>query len=516
MVGTRGHPPACGSARGRGLRARSRARSAVVSGRRSPRCASSRSRCSCSSCCVPSCRCGPPPGGSGVVAVLVDTSRSMGLAEAGGTRLARRAGGGARPARARALGQLHRRSAERRRSRAARRRGSADAPTRAVPICPGAVAAARDRYRDRDLAGIVLISDGGNLAPVAHAAPGPGDATPVITVGVGDPQIRYDREVRSVTAGPSAMDASLVDITATVVGHGATGRSQVRLLQGNRVLEVRDTTLPADGAPVQLVFPVQPERDAPSRLPRRCRRRRPRADGREQQGGRPGARRRGGRAASCSSRGRPASSTRSSAARGSSIRRSRSTPSSGRAATIRARTRYYVQAASARTAALSAGFPASREALYAYDAVVLANANLDALPRDALEQLADFVGERGGGLLVLGARALSPQGLAQSDARTRAAGRADRSARRPRPGGAARGRPLQGHGHRGRPSSSGHAAGRRRRRDAPPLAGAAGARRGSAARRRSGPAHRCSRPRRAAREAPCRSSPCSGSAAAAR
>jgi hypothetical protein len=32
---------------------------------------------------------GPPPGGSGVVAVLVDVSRSMGLAEDGVTRLSR-------------------------------------------------------------------------------------------------------------------------------------------------------------------------------------------------------------------------------------------------------------------------------------------------------------------------------------------------------------------------------------------------------------------------------------------
>ena len=88
-----------------------------------------------------------------------------------------------------------------------------------------------------DLAGIVLISDGGNLVPLDHAARAGGAAVPVITVGVGDAQIRYDREVRSVTAGPSAMDASLVDITATIVGHGATGRSQVRLLQGSRVLD---------------------------------------------------------------------------------------------------------------------------------------------------------------------------------------------------------------------------------------------------------------------------------------
>ena len=86
---------------------------------------------------------------------------------------------------------------------------------------PGAIAAARDRYRDRNLAGIVVISDGGNLVSIEHASRAPLETTPVITVGVGDPQIRYDREVRSVTAGPSAMDASLVDLTATIVGHGA-------------------------------------------------------------------------------------------------------------------------------------------------------------------------------------------------------------------------------------------------------------------------------------------------------
>jgi uncharacterized membrane protein len=354
----------------------------------------------------------PPNGGSGLVAVLVDTSRSMGLNDGAVTRLAR-AQALVRDELVPALSgsfTVDVLSAGESVQRADVAALTADARRTDLP---GAVAATRDRYRDRDLAGIVVISDGGNLAPLEHAVAATAAAPPVITLGVGDPQIRYDREVRSVTAGPSAMDASLVDITATIVGHGETGRSQVRLLQGNRLLEVRDATLPADGAPVQLVFPVQPERDAPaifrievSSSPRELTAENNRVD------------------VLVPAPGRPRRILLVEGAPGfehTFLRRAwQLDPSLEIDSVVRkgrddqGRDTYYIQAASSRTAALSTGFPASREALYAYDAVVLASANLDAVPRDALEQLADFVGERGGGLLVLGARALSPQGLAQS------------------------------------------------------------------------------------------------------
>jgi uncharacterized membrane protein len=68
---------------------------------------------------------------------------------------------------------------------------------------------------------------------------------------------------------------------------------------------------------------------------------------------------------------------------------------------------FYVQAAPGRTAALTAGFPESRDSLFAYDAIVLANLEPDALSREQQALVADFVGERGGGLLLLGSRALS-------------------------------------------------------------------------------------------------------------
>jgi uncharacterized membrane protein len=351
-------------------------------------------------------------GGGGIVAVLVDTSRSMGLSESGVTRLAR-AKSIVRDLLVPDLARGYRVEVLSAGDHLQRADLEALRPDARLTDLPGAVAAARDRYRDRDLAGIVVISDGGNSMPIDHAELRGDGTSPVFTVGVGETQIRHDREVRSVTAGPSAMDASLVDITATLVSHGASGSSQVRLLQGTRVLEVRDVTLPVDGAPVQLTFPVAPSRDAATVF-----RVEVSGDDRELTG------ENNRMDVLVPAPGRPRRILFVEGAPGfehTFLRRAwRDDPSLDVDAVVRkgrddrGQDTYYVQAAAQRTAALATGFPVSREALYIYDAVVLANTNLDTLSREALEQLAEFVGERGGGLLVLGARALSPQGLAQS------------------------------------------------------------------------------------------------------
>ena len=60
---------------------------------------------------------------------------------------------------------------------------------------------------------------------------------------------------------------------------------------------------------------------------------------------------------------------------------------------------------------LTQGFPATREALYAYDALVVANLEGDFFTRAQLTQAAEFVSERGGGLLVLGGRSFAQGGL---------------------------------------------------------------------------------------------------------
>ena len=72
---------------------------------------------------------------------------------------------------------------------------------------------------------------------------------------------------------------------------------------------------------------------------------------------------------------------------------------------------FYVQGDPERTAALGGGYPATREALFGYDALVLANVEPDFFRPGQLERAAAFVAERGGGLLLLGDATLGRGGL---------------------------------------------------------------------------------------------------------
>ena len=72
---------------------------------------------------------------------------------------------------------------------------------------------------------------------------------------------------------------------------------------------------------------------------------------------------------------------------------------------------FLVQAGAGRAPALLTGFPSRREDLYAYDALVIANVEGDFFTRAQLAMAADFVAERGGGLLVLGGRSFTSRGL---------------------------------------------------------------------------------------------------------
>jgi uncharacterized membrane protein len=67
-----------------------------------------------------------------------------------------------------------------------------------------------------------------------------------------------------------------------------------------------------------------------------------------------------------------------------------------------------------RANALAAGYPSSRDVLFNYDLIILANVESGLLTRDQLALTSDFVAERGGGLLMLGGRSLAPDGLSRT------------------------------------------------------------------------------------------------------
>jgi uncharacterized membrane protein len=353
----------------------------------------------------------PTGGGNGsIVPVLVDVSRSMRLNDAGGqTRLARAValvrtnivpalsrhfkpelytvGDRVEPAR------LDRLSGDGRQS-----------------DLSGALAAIRERYRGQQIAGIVLLSDGGDTGQ--HAAAVTAAGAPVFAVGLGSPDGIRDHEVTSVTAGDQRLDQESVDLHVVAASSGF-GRApfQLRVLAGGTELEGRRVVPPADGAPIEEVFTVSPDPVSPTlytvEIP---------ADESE------AVAENNARSVLVNPAGRKRRLLIIEGAPGfehSFMKRAWArdpaleVDSVGRKGkNAEGQDTFFVQAPADRTAALTRGFPARREDLFTYDGLVIANVEGDFFTRAQLAMAADFVAERGGGLLVVGARSFGQRGLA--------------------------------------------------------------------------------------------------------
>ena len=345
-----------------------------------------------------------------IVPVLVDASRSMGLADADGRR---------RIDEARLLLDTHLLPALAPRFQVELLRfgdtlssvepASLAATDRRTAL-GAALQAVRDRFRGRTVAGVVLVSDGGDNGDVDAAAAASAGA-PVYAIGIGPRTSPRDREVTSVTAAESVLSDAVVDVAVSAVSHGY-GRSPVelRLLENGRAINVRRVTPAADGVPVSATFRVSPNRDVPTvytvevppaadeivaennarsaLVPAAARARRVLFVE-----GAPGFEHSFLKRAWAGDRGLEVDSV---------IRKGRDDSGADT---------YYVQAARSRADALTRGFPSSRPALFAYDVIVLANVEPGMLTTDQLELARAFVAERGGGLLLLGARAFQRQGF---------------------------------------------------------------------------------------------------------
>ena len=285
----------------------------------------------------------------------------------------------------------------------------------------GALAAVRERYRGQRVAGIVLLSDGGDTGQTGGGGragwssesdgQGAGNGPPVFAIGIGSPDGLPDREVAGITAGDPRLDHASVDLHVTAVSSGF-GRTpfQLRVLANGRVLDTRRIVPMADGSPIDEVFTVLPDPVSPTvysaEIP---------ADAAEL-------------VAENNTRSvlvRPAGRKRRvlivEGAPGfehSFLRRALTADPGLEVDSVTRKGRnadnkdtFFVQANAGRSAALTSGFPGSRQDLFAYDALVIANVEGDYFTGAQLTLAADFVSERGGGLLVVGGRSFAKRGL---------------------------------------------------------------------------------------------------------
>jgi uncharacterized membrane protein len=352
----------------------------------------------------------PPDPEETVVPVLVDVSRSMQLADAGGqTRIDA----------ARTLIERELRPAFAGRFRPeiwtfgdqlTLASGELPAASAGRSDLSGALRAIRSRHRERSFAGVVVISDGGDTGSQDASAAVDDGVVPVFTIGVGMPQVVPDLEVLDVSAGTAALADSSVDLTVTAVARGSQAPFDLRVLANGRPVDVRKVTPSGPGSPVHAVFTVTPARDTATRYTAEI----PSAKGeavlennrRSVLVEPPGRRRRlliiEGAPGFEHSFIKRAIAVDPGIEVDSVVRKGRD---------LRGDPTYFVQAPTRRASRLTSGFPSTRQALYEYDALVLANTDPDALSRAQLAMAADFVGERGGGLLVFGARTFLQQGL---------------------------------------------------------------------------------------------------------
>jgi uncharacterized membrane protein len=345
-----------------------------------------------------------------IVPILVDTSRSMGLSDADGERRIDRARAAVERELLPAIGPRFHAEVLRFGDRVAASQVSDLSATDRHTSLGAALQAVRDRYHGRPVAGIVLVSDGGDNGS-ADAASAAAAGAPIFALGVGSRTSARDREVVSVTAAESVLTDATVDVAVSAVAHGyGAGPIELRLLENGRAVDLRRARPAADGVPVSEVFHVSPNRDAATvytiEIPQAAdeivaenntRSVLVPAAGRPRRvllvQGAPGYEHAFLRRAWTGDRGLEIDSV---------VRKGRD--DSG------AET-YYVQAPASRASALLGGYPATREALFAYDVVVMANVDPDLLTAPQLAATRAFVNERGGGLLVLGAREFQRQGL---------------------------------------------------------------------------------------------------------
>jgi len=263
----------------------------------------------------------------------------------------------------------------------------------------------------RDAAAVVLVSDG-VTTDRGGARPERRDALPLFTMAVGGAQAVRDLDVVRLEAGTATLPGSAIDILAVVVARGMRGRAvTLRLSENGRPVDSAAVTPDADVATIPFRFVVTPPPDQPTVYATEVQQAEADAV--------PGNDRRQvlvppqmGQRRVLLMEGAPgfehtflkrALATDAALSVDALVRKGRDD---------QGRDTFAVQATEDRAAVLAQGFPSSRETLFQYDAVVLSNVEAEFFTRAQLELVRQFVAERGGGLLVMGARSFEREGMA--------------------------------------------------------------------------------------------------------
>jgi uncharacterized membrane protein len=345
------------------------------------------------------------------VAILIDDSRSMRITDAGGgsrAEVAQRLLGTRDSTLARAL-------ADRFQLRYFRFASSAEPGADARMMTFGGtrthLGAALDRARQDlstvPLSGVVVITDGADNSATALAEPLlalKARGVPVYTIGVGAPRFERDIEITRVEVPHSALQGTALVANVVVAQRGFGGRKvQLVAEDGGRIIASQDVTLPSDGEEAPVRMRVVTSETGPRQLRFRI----AREDGE----------------LIAENNGRDALVTVTDRAEKvlyvegeprfelKFMRRAvRDDKNIRLVALQRTAENKFLRLGVEDSLELVAGFPKTREELFAYRAVILGSVEASFFTLEQMRMLADFVGERGGGLLFLGGRRAFAEG----------------------------------------------------------------------------------------------------------
>ncbi|MBM3265732.1 MAG: hypothetical protein FJY97_20245, partial [candidate division Zixibacteria bacterium] len=129
----------------------------------------------------------------------------------------------------------------------------------------GALDQAAGEFRDMPLAGIVLVSDGGdNASPGSGALTGATDylksqKVPVFSVGVGGNRIAKDIEILKVATSKTLTTGSITDLYVTIKSSGYEGRAvDLEIREGARLVRTENIRLGKDGDTQRIKLALSP------------------------------------------------------------------------------------------------------------------------------------------------------------------------------------------------------------------------------------------------------------------